>query len=895
MTKPTLDLRETPEDLAILQDELRANEDCWLLDTSRQDKIACQQETQTIFLRVAATAQAPGLPNASVHPSRNSKVSRRFPRMMAWLDHFSTLLEGELGRVMLVRLTPRGQIYRHIDRGDYYQVRHRFHVMLNSPEGCWLECGGERCATHTGQIVWFDNKCPYEEGNPTGEWSVRLIVDLLPKARPPIPSRFKNFALIKAGVDVGPMLEEIDGQPQLWDADTRRQTNIQVQRETSNIPLRGVLKPIPEGINQNNWHPNCRTPYADRCPRIYSWVEQFVKELGGDVSRISIVRLNPHGRVYPHIDEGDYYKVRDRYHLVLRSPGGSEMNSGGEEVVFRDGELWWFNNKAVHDAFNSSAEGRVHVIFDVLPSRPAPFWADLEADAHDPIAPSSPRRRAHRTRPPTGRRDGGTDRPAEVDPLGALSAAVRAILAGRTPAAGGPSLLGPGTGVVQVELRASGRLVGRGWSKGSDYWEGLCQALGTLRQQQGTTAANELMLSLGGRSCELPLADEAAWRRLESHRRRGLFGYEIRLVRDPALVVLVSPFEFDRQQPSVHQDAGPCDRALGLERGRSPSGGRHSQRVRDPALSDRPRARRRPRGAARPRDPAGSARGGHARLRGEAARTPQRLSRPLGPGRRADGLPVPSQPRLRRPDPQQLHPAMDGHSLPHPSLAAARIGRTAPDGPQEHRLQLGDDVCRRGRGRTDSREGQGQAGRRRPGRTGAHRVAVRRRVRDGPRPPRNDRRLLWRQDGSFRTFYRPADRNDCQNFYPGEALLFWAKRIVATRDPAPLARFRQSFRYYRAWHLENRNPAFIPWHTQAYLIVWEMTREGELADAVFAMNDWLLGVQQWETAPHPDCQGRFYDPSRPFGPPHASSTAVYLEGLADAVALARMIGRARPP
>ena len=39
---------------------------------------------------------------------------------------------------------------------------------------------------------------------------------------------------------------------------------------------------------------------------------------------------------------------------------------------------------------------------------------------------------------------------------------------------------------------------------------------------------------------------------------------------------------------------------------------------------------------------------------------------------------------------------------------------------------------------------------------------------------------LWTKDGAFRTFYRPAERNDCQNFYPGEALLFWAKRIVAT-------------------------------------------------------------------------------------------------------------------
>jgi hypothetical protein len=52
--------------------------------------------------------------------------------------------------------------------------------------------------------------------------------------------------------------------------------------------------------------------------------------------------------------------------------------------------------------------------------------------------------------------------------------------------------------------------------------------------------------------------------------------------------------------------------------------------------------------------------------------------------------------------------------------------------------------------------------------------------------------------------------------------LFWAQRIDATLDPALLARFHQSFRYYRGWHLENRNPAFIPWHTQAYFIVWEI-------------------------------------------------------------------------
>lgn len=91
-------------------------------------------------------------------------------------------------------------------------------------------------------------------------------------------------------------------------------------------------------------------------------------------------------------------------------------------------------------------------------------------------------------------------------------------------------------------------------------------------------------------------------------------------------------------------------------------------------------------------------------------------------------------------------------------------------------------------------------------------------------------------------------------------------------------------------HLENRNPAFIPWHTQAYHAVWQRTQNVELRDFIFEMNDWLLSMQQWDNAPALDCQGRFYDPSQQFGPPHASATGVYLEGLCDALLLATSIG-----
>ena len=41
----------------------------------------------------------------------------------------------------------------------------------------------------------------------------------------------------------------------------------------------------------------------------------------------------------------------------------------------------------------------------------------------------------------------------------------------------------------------------------------------------------------------------------------------------------------------------------------------------------------------------------------------------------------------------------------------------------------------------------------------------------------------------------------------------------------------------------------------------------------------------------PDLCGRFYNPRHPeYGPPHAASTGAYLEGIADALALAKFLG-----
>jgi len=148
------------------------------------------------------------------------------------------------------------------------------------------------------------------------------------------------------------------------------------------------------------------------------------------------------------------------------------------------------------------------------------------------------------------------------------------------------------------------------------------------------------------------------------------------------------------------------------------------------------------------------------------------------------------------------------------------------------------------------------------------------------------------EDLGFRTFFFPPERDGQNwNFYSGEALLFWIKAAKEGIEGAPtLERCAATFEVCARLHRRNRNPAFVPWHSQAGAALFALTGRREVADFVFEISDWLLPMQQWDGV-DPDLRGRFYNPHIPeYGPPHAASTGAYLEGLADALTLARSLG-----
>lgn len=175
------------------------------------------------------------------------------------------------------------------------------------------------------------------------------------------------FRQLKHGVDPAPFLSELQGVEGIWGEQTGRQDAVTVQREALAIPLRGMVKSAQGDRARRDVHESRWTTGSYRLPRFQEFLKQVAAEEESVIGRAKIVCLPAGRQVYPHTDRGEYYKVRNRYHYVLKSSLGSSLKAGDEEVRMQEGELWWFDNKAVHEAKNEGEEDRVHLIFDLLP------------------------------------------------------------------------------------------------------------------------------------------------------------------------------------------------------------------------------------------------------------------------------------------------------------------------------------------------------------------------------------------------------------------------------------------------------------------------------------------------------------------------------------------------
>ena len=174
----------------------------------------------------------------------------------------------------------------------------------------------------------------------------------------------KNIKILKKGIDVSKVLDQLEQYSDDWYIQ-RKGTDTLLERgyadiEVGNLQLiMGAIKKKEDFVGDSEL--NKPTAAYQRHTEIRNLInEEFP---GRELHRCGFLSLPIDGYVGAHIDEGTYYKTRDRYHLSIQ--GQYQYFVGNESAIIDAGTLFWFNNKMPHGAVNLGEEPRITFVVDM--------------------------------------------------------------------------------------------------------------------------------------------------------------------------------------------------------------------------------------------------------------------------------------------------------------------------------------------------------------------------------------------------------------------------------------------------------------------------------------------------------------------------------------------------
>jgi hypothetical protein len=169
----------------------------------------------------------------------------------------------------------------------------------------------------------------------------------------------KNFLQIAHGVDVLPLLLEVQRQPELWNRNPCRLGKIAPHFETQDMILR-YKDDRPGMENFNNWleFSNEHIPdwykVIDFLPSARRLIFDIMARVQGEMlGGVFLYKLEPGKKIYPHKDSGWHADSFDKFNVCLSSNERSAFcYDNGERMVQRPGDVHHFRNDACHWVIN---------------------------------------------------------------------------------------------------------------------------------------------------------------------------------------------------------------------------------------------------------------------------------------------------------------------------------------------------------------------------------------------------------------------------------------------------------------------------------------------------------------------------------------------------------------
>lgn len=175
----------------------------------------------------------------------------------------------------------------------------------------------------------------------------------------------QHIVLIDTDIDVSGVLHQLEQYPDDWGiqqnilntGDVIRDLNFpKIEATTLQLVMGAITEP---GQYVGDSELCVPTPAFYRHTEILRILGRYFR----DISRCAFIRLGVGKNVGAHIDKGDYYLTRDRYHLSIQ--GKYKYFVEDEYVVVEPGMLLWFNNKKLHGTENLGDVPRITFVFDV--------------------------------------------------------------------------------------------------------------------------------------------------------------------------------------------------------------------------------------------------------------------------------------------------------------------------------------------------------------------------------------------------------------------------------------------------------------------------------------------------------------------------------------------------
>lgn len=168
-------------DTGPLLKRLLANEHLWAERTERQNYPgSAHKATETIYLRWAVDESIEGGFYDLRTKDHVETIKALLPESYAIFNMVLARIGGsilDIGRVILTRMKPGGEIERHTDEGPYADKYDRFHVCLQGES--ILTCDGVRQKMIPGELWWFNHKLPHRVTNYLWDNRIHLIIDLV--------------------------------------------------------------------------------------------------------------------------------------------------------------------------------------------------------------------------------------------------------------------------------------------------------------------------------------------------------------------------------------------------------------------------------------------------------------------------------------------------------------------------------------------------------------------------------------------------------------------------------------------------------------------------------------------------------------------------------------------